>query len=203
VSSALVVVDTVLGEAWLPRGARFAGPGGALVVYATDPGTQTAGYYYVSNPPAPEDSLIVAINLLPEEARGFDIAAGRMCFGRTDASFNTELSLVDLSGDRVSRVVKTLEGEFRSVGLDPAGSRAIVATDFILQGSGARVGILDLDTGNFSPVDIRTRQNTFPIADFAFWNPLGTAFAFTASGFNGEGAVFPRELWVRRDVVVP
>lgn len=199
-SSALVVVDTVLGEAWLPRGARFVEPDGALVVYATDPATQVAGYYQVSNPPAPADSLIVAVELPPSEARGFDVAAGVLCMGRSDESSNTEVSVVDLNGDRVARVVRVLAGEFRSIGLDPAGSCALVATERFDQDPGARVAVLDLASGSFAEVDVQTRPGTFAIADFASWNPAGGAFAFSASGFTGEQAVFPRELWVRRSV---
>jgi hypothetical protein len=198
IEPSLVVVDTVLNESWYPRAARYA-EGGGLFVYARSPVTQAAGFYFLANPPLSVDSLLYAVDLSIPDARGFDVAAGELCFGVTNG-LETQVSVIDLAGDRQPRKLATIDGSFVSVCVNPSGTCAVVSTEVFAPDPGSIVGILDLATGSFSRVDVRTRLCGFVIADFASWDPAGKMFAFSASGFTGESQVYPRQLWARRNV---
>lgn len=198
----LIAGDTIRDAGWYPLCARFVAEGGGLVLYAHDPSTSINGFYFSSRDGSGEDSLLYAVELTVADARGFDIAGGRLCFGQSDFSgpVKTTITVIDIVGDHTPRVVTTLNGVFMSASVHRAGTCAIISVDdFGLPGS--VVGLLDFDTGSFTIVSTRTRGCGFPIADFASWNPAGNAFAFSASSFDGEGGLFPRQLWIRNSVV--
>jgi hypothetical protein len=174
-----------------------------LVDYAPTPATQVSGFYYVSDSMSGSDSLIHSIGLLPSDARGFDVAGGKLCFGFTDATYNTQFYVIDLLDSQTPRRVGEIEGSFVSVGIDPTGSCAIVSTEVIRPEPGSIVGIVDLQAESYRRIDVRTRPCSFMTADFASWNPQSGAFAFSAGGFTGEGDVFPRQLWIKRGIDCP
>lgn len=194
----LVLTDDVRDESWFPLCARFDANGDGIFLYAHDPATLINGFYFASRNNPSQDSLVHAVELGVAEARGFDVAGGVLCFGQTDftGAAKTTISVVDLSVLGAPRLVATLPGAFISASVHPAGTCAIIAlNDMSLPGD--VVGLLDLHSGLFTKLDVRTRVGAAPIADFASWNPTANAFAFSGAGFNGEGALYPRQLWIR------
>lgn len=202
----LAVVDTLLDESWLPRRARFAGPGGPVIAYATDPATTEAGFYSLSDG-ATGDSLLLAIDLSIRDALGFDAGAGKLVFGvtkLTNGAPSTELFLLELGGNNVAQSIANLPRAFVSADIDPIGARAVVCTwDGYADPPGSTVYVVDLVSGQFVPVAVRTYPVGFVLASFASWSPQDQGFAFSAGGFSGEGDVFPRELWVKKVVPTP
>lgn len=195
----LVAGNTILDASWFPLAARFVSSADEIVAYAHDPSTLINGFYYVSRISPSSDSLLHAIDLSVSDARGFDIAAGTMCFGRTDLAGGgmSTISVINLNGDQTPRIVATLKGAFVSASVHPAGSCAVVSVSDLSE-PGSVVGLLDLASGSFTRLDVQTRPCTFATADFASWNPTGDAFSFSAGGFDGEGGEFARQLWGRR-----
>ncbi|HEX5130861.1 MAG TPA: hypothetical protein VFX92_00090 [Candidatus Krumholzibacteria bacterium] len=199
VGDSLVVGDTILDASWFPLSARFVSPGGGLVVYAHHPSTSVNGFYYVSKSAPSSDSLLYAIELSVPDARGFDIAGGTMCFGQTGlpGAAASTISVIDLAGNKTPRTVAVLEGAFVSAGVHATGACAVVSVDDFTR-PGSVVWLLDLTSGSFTELNVRTRPCGFVTADFTSWNPAGDAFAFSGSGFDGEGGQYPRQLWVKR-----
>ncbi|HEX5132040.1 MAG TPA: hypothetical protein VFX92_06095 [Candidatus Krumholzibacteria bacterium] len=198
----LAVVDTVVDGSWLPVCTRYAGPSTGIATYALTPPGDTPGFYYRAQE-GEEDSLILAVDLGLSDANGFDADEEKVVFGVTSPSFETNLHIVTLAS-RKDTVVATLPGEFVSVAISPAGDRAIVCT-FELFGSapGSRIVVVNLQTGKSAPVGVRTHEFGDVLAEFPSWDPSGNAFAFSGSGFTGEGDVYPRELWVKTKVPHP
>ncbi len=200
VEPTLVVNDTLVSSSWFPRAARFV-DGGGVIAYASNPTTQTKGFYFFSVP-AGDDSLVIAVDLSIGDARGFDVSGGTMCFGVTSDSIDqTTIKVIDLDGDRLLRDVRVLSGQFVSASVDPTGSCAVVSVEVFVPTPGNRVGIVNLTTGAFAELDVRTRPCGFVIADFPDWSPSGNAFAFSGAAFTGEGDRFPRKLWAWRDAI--
>jgi hypothetical protein len=204
VGSNLAVVDTVLGQSWHPRSARYEQAGGDLIAYASNPITQVSGFYYV-NTPGTSDSVIVPILLPISDARGFDTANGKICYGVTTDSngFETQIWLRDFRGNQNPVLLAHFPGAFVSATLNATATCAIVSTEVTGKSPGVVVRIVDLLSGASQPVDVKTHPCGFVIADFSSWSPSETSFAFSASAFTGEGDVFPRELWARRNTACP
>ena len=200
VGDSLVLGTAIRDAAWFPLAARFTSIGDGILIYAHDPSTMVNGFYHVSRTSPSSDSLLYAVELTVAEARGFDIAAGIMCFGETNvgSGISSTISIVDLNGDRSVKTVATLKGAFASASVHPTGSCAIVSLSDLGE-PGSIVGVLDFESGGFTKLSVKTRPCAFAVADFATWNPRGDAFAFSAAGFNGEGAEYPRQLWLRFD----
>lgn len=203
VGDSLVLGAVIRDAAWFPLSARFLSTGDEIVVYAHDPATMVNGFYYVSMTSPSSDSLLHAVDLSVAEARGFDIAAGIMCFGQTNPSgTNSTISVIDLDGSPSVRAVATLGGAFVSANVHPAGSCAVVSVNDFSE-PGSVVGLLDLTSGGFTRLDVKARPCAFPMADFASWNPRGDAFAFSSAAFDGEGGQYPRQLWLRSRITCP
>ena len=200
VGDSLVIGESIKDVTWFPLSARFSEAGNGLYIYAHDPSTLVNGFYFVSRQNPAEDSLVHAVELTVPDARGFDVAAGMLCFGQTDltGSVHTTVFVIQLGALGGPRAVATFEGAFVSASVRPEGTCAILSLDDLV--SGNVVGLLDLTTGGFTKLNVQTRPCTHPVADFASWSPNAGSFAFSAGAFNSEGAIFPRELWIKTSV---
>jgi hypothetical protein len=199
----LAVSDTVLDSAWNPQCARFVDNGSAIV-FARNPSDMVWGFYYVDSGMQTQDSLVLAPSLgTLADARGWDIAGRKLCFGSTDVNaYQSTITTVDLSGDRIPRVIAELEGAFASARVNSAGTCAIVCRED-LRVPGSVVVLIDLDTGQRTKVDIQIAPCLFPVADFAGWGPGDSAFTFSAGGFSGEQDELPRQLWINEKAICP
>lgn len=101
---------------------------------------------------------------------------------------------LDLAHNSGARRVASFGADFASATLNSSGTCAIVCINEYPE---ELVGVLNLATGAFTKLDIRSYRAFFSTAESPSWNPDETAFAFSASGWSGEGDVLPRELWVR------
>jgi len=194
---------TIRDASWYPLCARFV-DADAMVLYAHNPATSINGFYFVSREESDLDSLLYSVDLSEADARGFDVTAGTLCFGETDLSGRPKavIRVIDITSDPNPRYVTTLDAVFVSACVHPNGTCAIISV-YDPRRPGNVVGLVDLESGAFTEINIHTRPCAFPIADYASWNPDGDAFAFSASAFNGEGALYPRQLWVRHSVACP
>jgi hypothetical protein len=203
--TALAVVDTVAGAAWFPRAARFLESSGGIVVYARNPTTEVEGFYHVPSTVSEPDSLILSIDLSIDDARAFDVAAGKLCFGVSSDDFRTSsVYVIDLDANRGPRRLATVNGVFVSCAINRQGSYALIATElFLPNSSGSAVGVLNMSTGRVQGLDVRTTPCGFVLADHPSWNNKGDAFAFVGSAYTGESQEFPWELWARTKVSFP
>jgi hypothetical protein len=202
--SNLAVIDTLLGQSWHPRSARYDQAGGGVFAYATSPITQVSGFYYVSTP-GTSDSVVVPIVLPISDVRGFDVSNGRICYGVTTDSngFETQIWLRDFHNNQNPQLLAHFPGVFVSATLNATATCAIVSTEVTGKSPGVVVRTVDMSSGASKLVDVKTHACGFAIADFSSWNPGETSFAFSASAFTGEGDVFPRELWLRTGAECP
>lgn len=198
---ALAVIDTVLNEQWFPRAARFWGSD--LLVYAQNPTTFISGFYFVPSAGTIGDSLVLAADLSIADVRGFDVAGNQLCYGVTESE-QSQIFVMDLTQSLPPRRVATIAGEFVSASLNASGTCAVVSA-FVYQPNeaGNIVGLLNIASGSYKRVDVRTQSCGYVTADFAYWNPTSNGFAFSAGGFTGESEVFPRQLWARKNVQCP
>ncbi len=203
-AGALAVIDTVLSSTWKPLVAKYVNEGGDVVSYARDPVTLEWGFYFDSKNHSVPDSLLLAIEFnYSNDVHGFDIAGGKLCFGETDATeYKASIKLIDLDGARSPRTVATLDGVFISAGVNQDGTCAIIAQENLRIPAGV-IGVLNLVNGEFKKLDGQIDPCFFPLANFGTWNPAGNAFAFTASGFDGEAGQIPSQLWIRSPVACP
>jgi hypothetical protein len=201
----LALETVVVDSTWTPLGARLVRGSQAAVVYCLTPPSGRAGFYRFSPVADPADSLLVADDVGPQEAAGFDVTDDSIFYGRTTGSYpyHAELLRYPLDGVASGTTIATLVGEFVSVSVNDDETCALVSryVDSYEVEPGNRVDLVDLITGKSQQVDIRTRPCNFVIADFATWRPTGGAFAFSAASFSSEGDLFPRELWIRTGVV--
>lgn len=193
---ALAVSDTVLDSRWDPQCAKFVNSSGA-VIFARSPNDLKWGFYYVQSGTQVQDSLVLATSLgTVADARGWDLAGGKLCFGNTHATaYLSTITVIDLDGDRIPRVIAQLEGAFASVRINSAGTCAIVCWED-LRVPGSVAVLIDLSTGQRQDVDIQIAPCLFPVADFAGWGPGDSTFSFSAGGFSGEQDELPRQLWI-------
>jgi hypothetical protein len=194
----LAIVDTVVAGSWLPVCARYAGPSDGIVTYALTPPGGVAGFYYRESKDAP-DSLILAVDLEVIEANGFDADELVVAYGVVSSVYDTDVHIFSLATGE-DTVVTTVQGEFRSISISPDHIRALVETFETSMEPGSRVYVVDLSTGSFEAIGLRTQPEGFVLAQFPSWDPTGARFAFSASGYTGEGDVFPRELWIKSRV---
>ncbi|MGE5409527.1 MAG: hypothetical protein ACM3MI_01100 [Clostridiales bacterium] len=208
-----VSLRELIGDEWKPGSAAIFSSGEEFIFYGTNPQNNVSGFYKAvlqSTGAVSHIDLLYNITLKPNETASFAVTKDNryLIFGQDDNT-RTRVRFMQLGIDGTDTTLKVIAdrgGSFNSVAADPANPSKLLL-NYGFPGNAAappqcHIELFDLTTSRSEDLDVRTTKFTsrFIVNENPSFSPDGRHFAFTAGAFDGEGGIYPLELWIYSNV---